>query len=109
MANFIVIYRAPTSAMEAMQHLTTEEIQKGMEPWTQWAESAGDSLVELGSPLGNAVKITGEGDTPGDPTISGYSILQADNIDGALALLRGHPHLGWAAGCVIEVFESMSM
>ncbi len=28
-------------------------------------------------------------------------------MDAAVAMLQGHPHLDWAAGCAIEVHEAM--
>jgi hypothetical protein len=38
-----------------------------------------------------------------DPTVGGYSIVQADTREGALALLTGHPHA--AMGGQIDVYE----
>ena len=109
MAKYFVIYHAPISFADAMQNATPEEMQKGMEPWTAWAQRCGDGLVEMGSPLANATKVTKTGSAPGDKSAVGYSILQAEDIDGALALLEGHPHLDWTEGCEIEVFESQTM
>ena len=33
MKKFVVIYRAPVTAVEAMAGATPEDMQKGMEPW----------------------------------------------------------------------------
>ena len=41
--------------------------------------------------------------------VVGYSILQAENIDDAKALLDGHPHLAWDGACEIEVHEVMPL
>ena len=35
--------------------------------------------------------------------------FQANDIDGAKALLANHPHLKWTDGCDIEVHETIPM
>ena len=67
----------------------------------------GDGLVEMGSPLGAGVTSSRSGDAP-TPTkggITGYSIIEAESMEEALELLKGHPHLGWDESCEIEVHE----
>ena len=39
--------------------------------------------------------------------VCGYSILQAENMDDAKALLQEHPHLVRDGACEIEVHEYM--
>jgi hypothetical protein len=39
--------------------------------------------------------------------VNGYSIIQAESMEEAVELLKEHPHLHWAEGCKIEVFESL--
>jgi hypothetical protein len=109
MKKFIVLYSANESAMAKMQQASPEEMQKGMEPWMEWAKKCGSSLVDFGTPLINGQKLTKSGSLPSDKNIVGYSILQAEDMDGAKALLAGHPHLEWTEGCEIEVHESMPM
>ena len=109
MKNFIAIYHAPTSAMEQMQDVSPEEMKKGMEPWMAWAKKCGSGLVDMGSPLGSGQKITKSGSSPSDRNVVGYSILQAEDMEGAIGLLETHPHLEWTGGCEIEVHESMPL
>ena len=109
MGKYLVLYHAPRSAVEAMANVTPEEIQKGMEPWMAWAERCGDSLVDIGAPLGGGQKLTKSGNTPSDKGVTGYSILEAENMEAAQALLAGHPHLDWEAGCEIEVHEAVPL
>ena len=47
--------------------------------------------------------------TAGTPvSLSGYSILEADNLDAALRLADGHPYLGEGKGdFAIDIFELM--
>ena len=109
MTKFVVIYHAPGSALEQMSNATPEEMAEGMRPWMAWAEKCGDGLIDLGAPLVGGQKLSPSGASPSDKGVVGYSILQAENMEAAQALLDGHPHLGWAAGCEIEVHESMTL
>ncbi|MQG67363.1 MAG: hypothetical protein FI707_01035, partial [SAR202 cluster bacterium] len=71
MKKFIVIYRAPTSAFDAMKDATPEDMQAGMEDWIAWAARCGDSLVDMGSPLGGGQTLTTSGSTTNDG-VAGY-------------------------------------
>lgn len=109
MNRYLVIYHATVTAEEQMKDATPEDMKKGMEPWMAWAEKCGDGLVDLGSPLGGGQKVSDSGHSPSQKNVVGYSVLQAENMDGALALLEEHPHLGWAEGCEIEVHECLPL
>ncbi|MFC2047724.1 hypothetical protein ACFLTK_05600 [Chloroflexota bacterium] len=63
----------------------------------------------MGSQLVSGQKLTSSGSSPTESSIAGYSILQVEDMEGAKALLKGHPHLQWSEGAVIDVFESASM
>ena len=109
MNKYIVLYTSPIEAREQMAQTPPEERAKGMELWMQWAKKCGDKLVDLGSPLTGGQKLSPAGTTPSNLNIAGYSVLQAENMDEAQALLAGHPHLGWNAACTIEVYETMTI
>ena len=109
MKTFVVIYYAPKEAMEMMQNVTPEEAQKGMEPWMAWANKCGSGLVDLGAPLGNGQRVTKSGSSSSQGDVSGYSILQAEDMAAAKAMIEGHPHLEWTGGCEIEVHEAMPL
>jgi hypothetical protein len=106
---FIVIYHANVDAAEQMGQATPEEMAKGMEPWMAWAQRCGRALIDMGSPLANGQKLTPSGTQASDKTVVGYSVLEADDMAGAVNLLQGHPHLEWTEGCEIEVHETMPM
>ena len=108
MKKYLVIYHAP-AAFDATPGATPEDMQKGMEQWMAWAARIGDGLVDLGSPLLGGQNITKSGNSASDKGVAGFSILQAENMDGAKALLAGHPHLEWTEGVSIEVHEFMPM
>ena len=104
-----MLYHAPGSVVEVVSNLTPEEMKEGMNLWMAWAGRCGDSLVDMGAPLGGGKKLTKLGSTPSDKEVTGYSILEAENMEAAQALLAGHPHLQWEAGCKIEVHEAMPL
>jgi hypothetical protein len=107
MKKYIVLYTSPIEATEQMAQTSTEDQAKGMELWMQWAKKCGDKLVDLGSPLTDGQRLSPAGSTASDLNIAGYSLLQAENMDEAKSLLKGHPHLAWNAACTIEVYETM--
>lgn len=110
MKKFIVLYTASQGATwRKMKGASPEDMKSGMESWMAWAKRCGDGLVDMGAPLGNGQKITKSGSMPSDKGVMGYSILQAENMEAAKALLEGHPHIEWAEGCEIEVYESMPL
>ena len=65
--------------------------------------------MDIGAPLGGGQKLTKSGSTPSGKEVTGYSILEAANMEAAQALLAGHPHLEWGAGCEIEIHEAMPL
>lgn len=110
MKKFIVTYLAPYDATWKTQESTPEEMEAGMKAWMAWAEKCGKNLVDMGSPLGNALTLRpGGGASSSESEIIGYSVLQADSMEEALSLLNDHPHLDWNAACEIEVHESLPM
>jgi hypothetical protein len=110
MKKFIVIYHAPVDAMEQTANSTPGQQAKGMEDWMKWAQNCGENLVDMGSPLSNGQQITPDGKSnPSNKNVAGYSVLQAENIEEAKKLLKGHPHLAWNADCTIEVHETLAL
>ena len=109
MKRYLVIYRTPAAAIEAMRNATPEQMKTGMERWHAWARSRGEALVDLGAPLGNGQVVTNAGSSPSDRNIAGYSMVEAEDATAALALLQDHPHLEWAADCEIELHELMPL
>ena len=106
----MVLYRAPLSAEDQMADSTPEQQEEGMKAWMDWAAKCGDKLVDLGTPLGNGLELSpGGGSTESGSGVAGYSILEAESIEEAKALLQGHPHLGWNEACSIELYEAMPL
>jgi hypothetical protein len=108
MKKFVVLYNAPQSAQAQMAESTPEAAQEGMKAWTAWAERAGEGIVDMGTPLGEGKEITANGTSDTNTGLGGYTILQADDLAGAEALLDGHPHL-MMPGASIQVYESLDI
>ena len=111
MKKYLVIYHAPVDAMSQTAEATPEERAKGMDAWMQWAKSSGEKLVEMGSPLMNGFEINTSGKTKtSTKNVSGYSVIQAEDMEDAKSVVEKNPHLnGWNAECTIEVHEFMPM
>jgi hypothetical protein len=107
MHRFIVLYRAPQNVAERFAQATPEEAQQGMHMWVDWAAKIGSALIDPGKPLGNAMNVTPTGVSKTQSDIIGMSILQAESMDDALAMVRDHHHLHWAESCEITVLEEM--
>jgi len=110
MNKFIVIYHAPAEAVAQMAEATPEQKAEGMKPWFDWKESVGDKLVDFGTPLMGGTRLLPDGSSEmSTKEVTGYSILQANDMNEAKSLLKNHPHLAWTGGCDIEVHECVEM
>ena len=102
MAKFVLAYTGGGSMGDS-----PEEQQKLMEGWMSWFGSLGDSIVDMGSPLGPPKTVSSDGSVKagGSAGLSGYSIIEATGIDEATAKAKGCPVL--AGGGAVEVYESL--
>ena len=89
---------------------TEAEQAKVMEEWGAWFAGMGDSLIDGGNPISKATTIASDGSTSpggGSNPISGYSLITADDLDGAVAVGKGCPGLN--NGGSVEVAETIDM
>lgn len=107
--SFLVLYHAPLASLKSMAKMSSEDKQKGMALWMKWAQKCGDKLVNMGLPLAGGVAMDPNGSSPSKKNVAGYSIIQAASMAGALSLMKGHPHFGYAKSCTIEVHEMLPM
>ncbi len=109
MAKYMFIYHAPMTPAEATPP-TPEQIQEVMGAWNAWAGRVGEGLIDFGAPLAGGMRVAADGSTsPSTRDVAGYSILEADDLEAALALAKGHPHLSMPGGCEIEVHEAQAV
>lgn len=108
MPNYVVLYNAPVSASDQMEDNDPEMAAAAMQAWNDWSAKVGSGMVDLGTPLGNSRRVTSNGAGEADTEVAGYSILTADDVDTAVALLDGHPHLQMP-GASIDVHETIQI
>lgn len=107
MTKFLFVYHAPMSPADAAP-ADPAQMQAVMDQWMAWAGKVGDGMVDFGTPLANGVRVAADGSTsPSTREVAGYSLIEADDLDGALALAKDHPHLNMPGGCEIEVHEAL--
>jgi len=82
---------------------TEEEQKQVMDAWTAWFGSLGNSVVDIGNPFGASAAVNGGG-TSG---LTGYSIVNADSLDDAVAKASSCPIIEGGGG--VEVYETMDM
>jgi hypothetical protein len=94
MAKFMLIYRNA----EEMAPPSPEEMQAFMVMWGEWFQKFGPSIVDGGDGLKSSGKILKPGGIVTDgpfveakEVIGGYSVLQADDYDAAVAIARECP------------------
>jgi hypothetical protein len=95
MGKFLYIYTggSPPADREAGERV--------MQAWMAYFARMGDRIVDGGAPLGARQSVAGA------PTsgANGYSLIKADNLEEAVSLTEGHPHLMSGGG--IEVLETV--
>lgn len=97
MTKYLYLYyggEAPTSP---------EDGKRVMDEWMAYFGRLGDKIVDGGAPTGPQSSLAGAPESG----VTGYSIIEADSLEDAIALTEGHPHL--ASGGSIEVLETLPM
>jgi hypothetical protein len=109
MKKFLVTYHAPAHAMAQTANTTPEQQAEGMKMWMNWFGKLGNHVVDMGAPLMNGQEIDNNGHAhSSNRQVSGYTIIQAEDIEQAKALMEGHPHTsGWHPDATLEVHETM--
>ena len=96
MPNFVLTYRNPKGYVPTLESRAN---------WMAWFEGMGDHLVELGQPVADRQSI-GECSTE-RTELGGFSIIQADDFDAALAIAKGCPHLDGNGGVEIGLLTDV--
>jgi hypothetical protein len=93
-----------------MDQFTPEQSAEQMKAWGDWIGRAGSALVDGGAPFGARVAVADDGSSPFPSDQNGYSIVEADSLEGAKTLLKGHPFLTEGKGRFsVEIFELVPM
>lgn len=89
---------------------TPEEGEKVMAAWMAWMGGIGENLVDGGNPAGMSKTVTATGveDNGGANPVSGYTLINAADMDAAIEIAKGCPILEGGQGTV-EIAEAMEM
>ena len=105
MPKYMMIYRGEATDLADMSE---EESAAVLEKWTSWIDRVGPALVDIGAPFGGGTAVIDDGSSGLASKLTGYSIVQADDLSQASALTAGHPYLSEGQGAyAIDVFELM--
>lgn len=105
MAKFMMIYKGQPTHMSEM---TPEEGTEVLAKWSAWMKGIGGALVDIGTPFGAGTSVVDDGSVGDALSLSGYSVVEADDIDGAIKLAEGHPYLSEGNGNFsVEIYEQM--
>lgn len=95
MKKYMLLYRGPATPPDASHA-----------GWPEWFEKTGDALAHIGSPMTERSTVHANGTTSTETTsLNGYSIVKADSMDGAVALVKDHPFLALGDAYSIEIYE----
>jgi hypothetical protein len=98
MAKFLVTYHgggAPNS----------DQIEAAQAAFGKWLSETGKSVSDPGTPLAMVAQVA-NGIPAAKSEIGGYSIIEAESVDAAVALLRKHPFV--ARGGTLQVNQQVS-
>ena len=105
MKKYMLLYLSPISAEDQMK-MSPEEAKKGTDAWMAWFKKSGSAIVDGGTPLGMSMNVTPTAISKGLTKVSGYSIVQADSVEGVKMMLMDNPFF-MMPDTSIEVLEVM--
>lgn len=103
MAKYLLVYHGGGMA-------ESEDAQaEVMAAWGAWFGQLGASVLDGGNPTGTAATVTSAGTSEGGGAnpASGYSLIDADSMDDAVAKAQGCPIV--AGGGSVEVCETIEV
>lgn len=79
-----------------------------MAKWQAWLDGLGTAVINPGNPVGKSKTVSADGvaNNGGSNPLSGFSVIEAANMDAALEKAKACPHLTHGT---IEVAEMMDM
>ena len=105
MPKFMIVYKGEVTDMADM---TQEEMGAVMAKWAAWMQGVGPALSDVGAPFGPSTSVVDDGTSGTAVSLTGYSIVEAEDLAGAEALTAGHPYLSEGKGdYAIDVYEMM--
>jgi YCII-related domain len=97
MATFVFSYRMPAAYIFGRPETVAA--------WTAWFEDIEASVADTGKPVLESAAL---GDCGRGTRLGGYSLIDADDLDAALALAKGCPSLQHGGGIEVGVLGEIS-
>jgi len=72
-----------------------------------WVAETGEAIVDPGAPVSMAARVASSEGATEAAQIGGYSIIQADSLDRAVAVLLSHPYV--ARGGTLQVNQILDV
>lgn len=84
-----------------------EEAQAHQQEFFAWVGSVGAAMVNPGMPFGPPTRVdkNGVASEPRADRLTGLSIIEAENMDAAIAIAKTCPYIEVAALDVVEIFQ----
>ena len=87
---------------------TEEQTKASMANWMAWFGVLGESIVDPGNPFGPSKSVSAKGvSEAGAAGLSGYTLVNAINLDAAVELAIGCPII--SEGGFIDIYETIHM
>ena len=80
-----------------------------LDAWNVWLDGIEEAMLDLGNPVADTRVVAADGTVSAPPAspVSGYSIIEAEDMDSALEMARGCPVL--AEGGSVEIGELIEL
>ena len=105
MPQYIYLYKGQATDPSAMSEEQRNEI---MGQWNAYYGKMGDRIKDGGSPFAPGASVKDDGSAGKPAELTGYTIIEAKDMNEAKALTDGHPFLSEGKGkFAIDVFELM--
>jgi hypothetical protein len=102
MGKFVVVY------VGGAMGETPEEQEASMNEWMSWFGSLGSAVTDMGNPFMSSTALEAHGvRSEATSGLSGYSIIEAENLDDAANLVAKCPIL--TDGGSLELYEAHQM
>ena len=99
----MMVYKGEATDMADM---SAEEAGAVMAKWAAWMENIGPALSDVGTPFGPGSSVVDDGSDGTAVSLTGYSIVEAADMDAARGLADGHPYLSEGQGdYAIDIYE----
>jgi hypothetical protein len=77
--------------------------------WNRWKERTKNAVVDFGSPVKPCDELAAGEITPSQSDVTGFSIIQAENRESAIDVLKAHPNFKETDGRSMELLEYLHM